>query len=516
MLYPANSSLLHAIGMVVFDRDLLSPLINLPFMALALLAGWCIGRPRGIRVAAAATAGIAALLATPTLAGTQAGEGTNDIVGLALLLAAAALVVTTPRPRAAVAIAGLAAGFAAGTKLSFVLPVAALAVGVVATADSRRLRALATFLLPLCLTAGYWYLRNLFSTGSPLPLVRLGIGPVAFPKAHFPSVDHWKQSLLDHITDTNLWSDRFLPDLHSQLGFAWPLLLALAGAGLLLALPRTRPRGERMLGFVGLAALAAYVVTPQTAGGPHGELFAYNLRFLTPALALGLALLPGATVPRPSARSAAATALLAALAIATVAATSPWPAGAGRTLVAVVALGGVAAALAVRRKLDPRRAVLATAGLAVLAAIAGWPIAHHYLGKRYSIAGGYTHVAPGPGTLYAWARGLHGANVSFEGFLTQYPLAGSDLSNRVTYVGRPGPHGEYRPARSCDEWRGLLAAQHADYVVTTPLDFTNGGNAPAPPEAAWTRTIPGATAVATFPGGGTAFRLSRPPAVGRC
>ncbi|MEA2469969.1 MAG: hypothetical protein QOE38_968, partial [Thermoleophilaceae bacterium] len=43
--YPANSELLHAIGIALFDsHDVLSPLVNLAMLALALLAGWCIGR----------------------------------------------------------------------------------------------------------------------------------------------------------------------------------------------------------------------------------------------------------------------------------------------------------------------------------------------------------------------------------------------------------------------------------------------------------------------------------------
>src|SRR5207244_1326124 len=41
--YPANGELFHAIGLVMFRRDLLSPLLNLVWLALALLAAWCVG-----------------------------------------------------------------------------------------------------------------------------------------------------------------------------------------------------------------------------------------------------------------------------------------------------------------------------------------------------------------------------------------------------------------------------------------------------------------------------------------
>ena len=43
--YPANSEVFHAIGMNAFDRDLLSPLLNLGWFVGCLLAAWCIGRP---------------------------------------------------------------------------------------------------------------------------------------------------------------------------------------------------------------------------------------------------------------------------------------------------------------------------------------------------------------------------------------------------------------------------------------------------------------------------------------
>jgi hypothetical protein len=43
--YPANSEVVHAIGMLAFSRDLLSPLLNLGWLLGCLLACWCIGRP---------------------------------------------------------------------------------------------------------------------------------------------------------------------------------------------------------------------------------------------------------------------------------------------------------------------------------------------------------------------------------------------------------------------------------------------------------------------------------------
>ena len=87
-LYPANSELLHAVGMNAFDRDLLSPLLNLGWFLGCLLACWCIGRPYR---AAPWSLGLGAIaLSVPALAD-QAGEARNDIVAIFFLLAAIAL-----------------------------------------------------------------------------------------------------------------------------------------------------------------------------------------------------------------------------------------------------------------------------------------------------------------------------------------------------------------------------------------------------------------------------------------
>ena len=57
--------------MNAFDRDLLSPFLNLGWFSGCLLAAWCIGRPYG--VAPLSLAGVAVALDTGALAD-QAGE----------------------------------------------------------------------------------------------------------------------------------------------------------------------------------------------------------------------------------------------------------------------------------------------------------------------------------------------------------------------------------------------------------------------------------------------------------
>ncbi|MBM3667710.1 MAG: hypothetical protein FJW90_09580, partial [Actinobacteria bacterium] len=89
--YPQNSELLHATGVSLLDRDLLSPLVNFGWLGVALLAAWCIGRPYG--VAALSAVAVALVLDVGPLVPREAGTPANDIAPVSLLLAAAAVLV---------------------------------------------------------------------------------------------------------------------------------------------------------------------------------------------------------------------------------------------------------------------------------------------------------------------------------------------------------------------------------------------------------------------------------------
>ncbi|HUF85295.1 MAG TPA: hypothetical protein VMQ81_11970, partial [Acidimicrobiia bacterium] len=84
--FPFNSELVHALTAMPFDRDVLSPLVNLGWAALALLAAWCVGRRRGL--GPLCVLGALVVLGLPTIAGTQPGQASNDIAAAALLLGA--------------------------------------------------------------------------------------------------------------------------------------------------------------------------------------------------------------------------------------------------------------------------------------------------------------------------------------------------------------------------------------------------------------------------------------------
>ena len=96
--YPQSSELIHAAAIVLFKSDWLSPLINLFWLAIALLAAWCVGRP--YKVGPATLVAAAIVLDSGVMIETQPGEGRNDIMGLAFLIAFAAFLINGHQRRA--------------------------------------------------------------------------------------------------------------------------------------------------------------------------------------------------------------------------------------------------------------------------------------------------------------------------------------------------------------------------------------------------------------------------------
>ncbi len=483
--YPANAELFHAIGMEAFDRDVLSPLLNLGWFVGCLVAVWCIGRPFGVAPWSLALGAVA--LSAPALSD-QAGEARNDIVGIFFLLAAVAIALNAlpmaTRARSvrtyaripgesanALILAALAAGLAAGTKLNFLLPAAVLVAGLALTAPAgARLRSLLVGALAALAGGGYWYLRNLAHTGNPLPWVD-EVGPISLPAPDQALGGREGHSALSYITDGSVWSDWFLPGLHDGLWFAWPLLLVAALAGLLLCLGGHAGPGLRMVGMVGLAAALAWLIAPTSASGPEGlpRGFESGLRYLAPAVVLGLTVLPAALLPR--------VARWRGSPIAEGARSASEHMGEGRR--------------------DRTRGSLVVAALAFLVAVAvGYPVQRHYLENRYSDP---SFTTPGLNAAFAWARGVSEARIATTS-TRQYPLYGTDLSNHVQYIGTERPHGGFVPPATCPAYRRLLNAGDYDYVVSS-RDRIEPNKPPYPPTARWTE------------GSGASVVLREPPTI---
>ena len=244
---PATAELFHAAGILALGNDLLSPALNLAWLGVAFLAAWCIGRPAGVGPATLAASAL--VIAGANFAETQAGSAKNDIVGLALLLAAVALIVNGREERPALGIAGMAAGLAIGTRLNALAPVLALSIAVLAL-NPRRREVVGIWGLGLLVTGSFWYLRNLASTGNPLPWFGLELGPLTLHSVP-PPFDCGNTTLADYAGRLGAARHDIVPQLSDALGPAWPLLVAIAAAGIVAGLVQ---RGSRLTLVLALVA----------------------------------------------------------------------------------------------------------------------------------------------------------------------------------------------------------------------------------------------------------------------
>jgi hypothetical protein len=505
--YPATSGLFHALGMLWLGNDLASVFMNLGWLGLALLAAWCLGRPYGR--GPACVLGLCLLLATPVMVETQPGGAYNDLMGITLLLAAAALLVNGGPAGTPGALAALAAAPALGTKLTMAVPLVALALGAVAVSPAdRRGRTAAVWLGSLLALGSFWYARNLVAFGNPVPAAHLELGPVSLPS---PPLTKLTYSIVHYLDVPGVWGGTFLPGLEQAFGPVWWALLALAAAGMVAALATGPTRVERMLGAVALVSGLAVLVTPQGLGTESDPLFfKFNLRYPAPALMLGLTLLPLAAPLRGAPRLRILLGLGAAVLVATQLDPAIWPtdlragryASAPGTSTALVALAvGVAAlAVAVAVVSFPRARPPLALALAVLAVGGGYAAGVRYMDNRYR------DYEPMP-RLARWSAGTADARIAIAGFFIQYPLYGDDLSNRVDYLARHGPHGAFTAFESCGAWRRALNDGGYRYVVTTPFNYPGNLRRDQPREARWTGTDPAARLVLRDRGVVSLYRL---------
>jgi hypothetical protein len=505
--YPMTSSLFHAAGMLFFGSDLISPALNFGWLLAFLLACWCLGSRYG--AGAPALAAGAVIAGTGALAVTQAGEATNDMIGLFFFIAGVALLAHSDGDRNAQLLAAVCAGLALGTKLSLVAPALALTLAFLWLARRTGPARIVAWFALLAAFGGYWYARNLAAVGNPLPSLHLAIGPLHLAGLKAPVIHATSQSLADYATNWQVWRTAFIPALtgYDGLGHAWPVILLLAVAGVVGGLVAAACAEQRLLALVALACGIAYVFTPATAGGagPHNPaFFFFTMRYASPALALSLVLLTALPLWFGR-RRLVLMAALAATSVATVAQAHYWPprsAGVRGFLVAMIVLAAV-----VLYRLGGR-AIMARPALAVVA------LAALAVGVAHEAALGDSRYAKAPvvGRVYAWAASVHHARIAVSGTigLGQYPLVGRDFSNAVRYVGRRTSGGDLFPVGSCQEWRAALNRGRYRYAVTSPVYRTN-----RPIETSWTGTDPAARLILSV-SGVSVFRLERPLDPGGC
>ena len=483
--YPMNSELVHAVGMLLMRRDLLSVVMNFAWLGLTLLAAWCIGRPNGVKLQTTAAAAFVASI--QLIAFSQGGTAKNDIAALALLLTALGIWANSDESSAVLALVALAGGLAIGTRLNYWAPVLALAFATsLRRPRGQRRTAGAWWLVGIFVGGGFWYLRNLARVGNPFPWIGVKLaGVVNLPSTSGP-VDCGTRSVAHYATNPSFVSAHLVPQLSPFLGRLWPVLLVLMLAGIGLGLAARAGSTEQTVAFVALVTGMVYLFTPATAGGFEGSCFGFNLRFLAPALMLGILVLPLWLGRRG--RHSGAVLICAGVGVlfdAHIPVTAAPILGA-----ACVAALGCALIAAPRHYFTRRAIVLATMIAGAVIVAGGWELQRVYFRNRYV----QPRLQQPVDAVYAALPHKTHMRIAVDGFSETFPLYGVDLTNYVVLPAEQ--HGaRFNSYQSCAPWIAALERGRFTYVVTAEQGSR------LPPTASWTRRYPGSSEVRASPRG---------------
>jgi hypothetical protein len=493
--YPQSSELVNAAAIVLFKTDWLSPLINLFWLAIALLACWCVGRP--YKVGPATLIAGAIILDSGVMIETQPGEARNDIMGLAFLVAFAAFLINAHQRRAPqegtavedtperdaplldkgpLIMAGLAAGLAASVKTTFLVPVAAIAIGVFLFSGKGRRWTTAWILgLSILVTGGYWYVRAAIkSGGNPIPITKFG--PLHLPIPDQMPLDPRPRFAVAHyLGQPTIYRHWFFPQLENALGPLWPLILIMAVSAAVFIVWRSNNKILRVIAAAALLTAVVYVFTPLTAAGQEGNPtgFFTNTRYLIPGLILAMVMLPIARPLRAPDRRAWITMwFLGAVYWITVLTTPKWyPTYIFGTIFITLALVWVPAALGLGRSRGVlSRRIVTAVGVAVVffAVVLGraqeTQFSHqHYTNTKLFLQEG------GPQQAYGFAQKVQHQRIGIIGdseiIFGQYGFFGNPPTNEVQFIGVPGPHGAYRLPTSCEQLMERINAGNYDYLI---------------------------------------------------
>ena len=495
--YPQSSELIHAAAIVLFKSDWLSPLINLFWLAIALLAAWCVGRP--YKVGPATLVAGAIILDAGVMIETQPGEGRNDIMGLAFLIAFAAFLINGHQRRAPKA----GAVQDAPERDAPLLDKGPL----VDRRDRRRPGRLGQVHLPDPGRGDHDRRRRLQRQGAALD-DRLGAGPLdargrrllvpaggdqdrrqpdpdielraAAPAARPTRCRSTRgRASPSPTTSTNptIYRRWFFPQLDNAFGPLWPLILIIAVAAAVFIAVRSRNRILRVIAVARAADRRRLRLHAADRGRPGG--LADRLLHQHPLPGPG----PGAGDGAAADRAAAAGArgqrawqtllFLAAVYAITVLTTPRWyPGYIVGTIFLTLALVWAPAALGPARA---RRLVSRAGGRdrdrrrrPALAVVLGRAQEvqyddHHYTEVDHFLQDG------GPKKAYTFARKQHDKRIGIAGsgeiFFGQYGFYGENLDNYVQYIGVGGPNGTYRLPTSCPQFRRLINDGEYDYLI---------------------------------------------------
>ena len=307
-------------------------------------------------------------------------------------------------------VAGIAAGLAASVKLTFLIPVVAITLGVVVfSGKGRRFTTAWVMGLSTFVVGGYWYVRAAIKTGGN-PIPQIGWGPLHLPRPDQMPLDPRPRFAVAHyVFNPTVYRNWFFPKLDDALGPLFPLILLIGVAAAVYVAVRSRNRILRVIAAAALLTAVVYVFTPLTAAGQEGSPtgFFTNTRYLMPGLVLALILLPIARPLRaPDKRAWQTLIFLTAVYAITVLTTPRWyPGYIVGTIFLTLALVWAPAALGLlrgRRRIGRGLVAATVAGVVLLAVVLGRAqevqyVDHHYTKTTLFLQDG------GPQKAYAFA-----------------------------------------------------------------------------------------------------------------
>lgn len=494
--YPQNSELMHGALMGLMDSDWLSPVFNMLPLGIGLLACWCVGRPYAVAPATLVAGAI--LLSGGVMIETQPGEGRNDIVCFAFLVAFIAFLINghqrhapkagavdeKPDPDAPLLdkgpliLAGIAAGLAISMKVSMLAPVGVILIGMILI--SGRKRWLTTTLclgIPMLLVGGYWYVRAMIYTGgNPVPAI--GWGPLHLPQPdQMPLDPRPRFSVAHYLGEPSMYRWWFFPRLDDAFGVLFPLILTMLAAASTWLVVKSRNKIVRVISAAAIITAVVYVFTPLTAAGqefqPRG--FFTNTRYLLPGLLLAAMMLPLIRQLRePEERARKVLIFLTGIFVITVLTSPKWyPSYIFGTIFLTLAIVWAPVGLSWLKDHTtvPRYVIVGcVAAIAIIAAIWGRGEQVGYAEKHYTRTTLFLQEG-GPQDSFAFAHAMKNKRLAVAGsgqmFFGQYGFYGLDRSNYVQYIGEEGDIGTYRLITRCRPFIEKVNEGDYDYIFVS-------------------------------------------------
>ncbi|MBS1847732.1 MAG: phospholipid carrier-dependent glycosyltransferase [Actinobacteria bacterium] len=527
--YPMGSEVFHAIGMIVTGSDILGPFVNAGWAVVALVAAFQFGRRYG--TPNLAMLGAVCLLATRGVLTMTSATAQAEMMAMAFIIAAMAFMVRpdgTSDRSARLVLVGLSSGLVASTKLTMLLPAVVLvgAAIVIAWTDGRprRVRDAVSVAGGAFVSGSYWYLRNWWRFGSPLPEFTIHVGPISFRHVEVAGELGPMLPTLVHVVVSR--SQREL--VAATLGPAWFALLAVPLLVVPIAL-RSRRRAVVVLAVASVLMFLAGLMTPQyTLHGVYETLGA-NMRYLfagivtafvvvaasmrsrreSGVLAFGFALVAGASFlgflsdpPLTFRRGLVGrTILLAAMAVIGVVAhrlRSARPVQGGARTPRPVWFGATVAVLSV--------------GIVTVAVQPSY-LANHYRLSRPDYLGS---SAGNVDQVFRWAAGIHDQRIGVapytyadwiartrietngdrQSLMFTYGLEGVDRSNLVESIATFDGYRVVRP-ETCAQWWTRLEELQIGYVML--WEPPAGGHSADARYNDWTRASSATSVVVRVP-----------------